>query len=144
MVFCPCIWNNSLAKTIMSKTSKWWKYSYFPIVHLNLENQVPSFFFSHFWASKFGKQLFHIDLFCFPNSRLLYRYSKNMKISWWSFCHISSRPLKYCGQNKTYTAFETKYICEGFLLKKSLFGLERLENILSVFTNSSNFKALKA
>ena len=53
-------------------------------------------------------------------------------------------PLKYCGKNKTYIAFGIKYICEGFFLKNALFGLERLENILSVFTNSSNFKALKA
>ena len=127
----------------MSKNSKWWKSSHLHIVHLNLENQGPSFFF-HFWASAFGRQLVHIGLFCFPDSRLLYRYLKNMKISIWSFCHIGFRPLKFWGKYKIYMAFETKDICGGLFEMKTLLGLERLEYILSVFTNSSNFKALKA
>lgn len=126
----------------MSKNSKWWKYNHFQIARLNLENQVPSFFF-HFWASTFGRQLVHIGLFCFSDSRLLYRYSKNTKISIWSFCHIGSRPLTFWGKNKIYMAFQTKYICGGLFEMKTLFGLERLEYILSVFTYSSNFKALK-
>lgn len=47
-------------------------------------------------------------------------------------------------ENKIYMTFETKYICGGLFEMKTLFGLERLEYILSVFTNSGNFKALKA
>ena len=81
-------------QNIMSRISKWWKQ---PFLNLKVPNGGKSFLFIFpcLNSNTFKRQIVHIGLFRFPNSRL-FRDWKNVEMPMWYCSHLGSGPLKYC------------------------------------------------